>query len=774
MQSMTISFSTIEEALAAPKSRFFGVTYRDGKYAAHDSKSFFGKRIPDPELTFDVTNNKVLANLDLDGTIKFLTVYRGNYYSDNIPGVWVCKEYARTGPFAFGLTLNGHDVSLTGEEHPFTTTLLANFLPMTSIDLEQVEATLLTFAPLSSSGDVRLRGMVYALHLKNKSKDSVEGSILLPAIDRTPDQQFSGAEVCVHWVGDRQGLVTHQGAARVEREKVGFVLAPGESVWAPIFICPLGDESLQEMQGHGVLFWLNETLAYYRGITGNLEMPGDPYTAEFFVRALMQCYGSIGMSANGETVGSNWGSYPTTDFIWMKDMYYSFLPFMQLEPELFRKGMLWFLANGVRPPGNRYDGGVIHSLSNSLSSVAMAGLYYRNTGDKSFFLENPQIDAKIGDLLEETLSLRDPNAPWLFPSIWLSDAYSLGDYHTGSNIVAWTAFSAYGRVVGEVYGDIERSTRYLEIAQNIRNAIEDLCVVNGPLGHQYLEGISTSGDDKSKLDAGRYDGEYNNLGMQFIERLIENGQINLMHHDGEESDTTLIPVYGYALYDHPTYSNYMRFSLSPANPVYNPVSRGIQWGDHSACTFPGYMSGMGMITSAESLSGEAGYLTEVRHLTDVDGSLWWWPYGNDAGYGEVMRHNTCGKCGWASGVFASIFTSEILGLSADAPSNTLQFRPFSPSSDFCWRNARIGSFLVTASLDRSEAETTASLTNHASGEIRVSIELPFEKNAVATSVAIDGKNGAQTIHPGRWNRRETRSVEVTLPGNSTVTMSIAH
>ena len=87
------------------------------------------------------------------------------------------------------------------------------------------------------------------------------------------------------------------------------------------------------------------------------------------------------MNQEGQISGANWGSYPATSQIWMKDMYYAFLPFSILEPDLFKKGILWFLKYGIRPKGGRFDGGVYHSLTNSLSSVIMAGLYYEYTGD---------------------------------------------------------------------------------------------------------------------------------------------------------------------------------------------------------------------------------------------------------------------------------------------------------------------------------------------------------------------------------------------------------
>ncbi|GJM75830.1 hypothetical protein HMSSN036_80460 [Paenibacillus macerans] len=187
--------------------------------------------------------------------------------------------------------------------------------------------------------------------------------------------------------------------------------------------------------------------------------------------------------------------------------------------------------------------------------------------------------------MEETLRTRKQDGPWLFPSVWLSDAYSLGDYHTGSNVVAWAAFRHYARIVREVFGDTETAERYRTIAARIKDDLQRLNTVEGPFGLQYTEGTS-AGSDALKDDASRYASDYAGFGMQFIGHLTQDGSIDLFHHDGEESDTILMPLYGYAAYDDPAYRHYMQFSLSPHNPTYNPESRGIQWGDHAACTFP--------------------------------------------------------------------------------------------------------------------------------------------------------------------------------------------
>lgn len=709
-------FTTISEALSQPKSSHFGVLYKNGRYTANDPHSFFGRKLPDPELTFDVANNKTLVNVHMNGSIKNVTVYNSSYYSDNIPGVWMCKDFREAGPYAFKLKLGDKQVNLGSDDLPYTTSLLDNLFPVTEYLLGDVTATLLVFTPVSADGDLRLRGVVYGLQVENRSEQAVTGEVILPSADTSEEHLFSGPEFCIH---------------AAEREPAGsfttpFSLDPGQSLWVPAVIYPAGDSAPLIIDAKGTTYWLNETWAYFRGITGRLKMNDDPFAAEFYERAILQCFGSLAMDSQGGIAGANWGTSPTTQFTWNKDMYYALLPFHTAEPELFKQGMLWFLEHGVRPPGNRYKGGITHSLSNSLSSVVMAGLYYLTTGDKQLFLDQPDLHEQVCSLLEETLLTRKEEDLWLFPSVWLSDAYSLGDYHTGSNVMAWAAFFHYARVLEDVFGDTDEAARYRTIAGRIKADLERLATTAGPFGLQYSEGISHL-SDRLKDNAEKYTGTYADFGMQFIWNLTENGQINLLHHDGEESDTILMPLYGYTPYDNETYRHYMQFSLSPHNPTYNPESRGIQWGDHSACTFPGYMSGMGMITDAASMSGEDGYFTEIRKLTDADGSLWWWPYNNGALYGDVVRHNNCGKCGWASGVFGGLFVSQILGLTYDAPVRKLTFRPLSPTSSFTWEQVKLGSGCFTVTYRKTNDAVEASVMNHGAEAVTAAVELQNEK-----------------------------------------------
>ena len=75
----SINFITIKEALSQETSRHFWVSCKDGIMESGDKESFYSKDLIHENLLFDISNNKVLANCSINGTVKNLTIYRGSY-----------------------------------------------------------------------------------------------------------------------------------------------------------------------------------------------------------------------------------------------------------------------------------------------------------------------------------------------------------------------------------------------------------------------------------------------------------------------------------------------------------------------------------------------------------------------------------------------------------------------------------------------------------------------------------------------------------------------
>ena len=105
-------------------------------------------------------------------------------------------------------------------------------------------------------------------------------------------------------------------------------------------------------------------------------------------------------------------------------------------------------------------------------------------------------------------------------------------------------------------------------------------------------------------------------------------------------------------------------------------------------------------------------LQRIRSLTDLDGSLWWWPYA----YGskdpkQPTRGGPARKCGWGAAVYLCLFINDILGISVDVAARSIGFAPFVPWKEFIWQRAKIGWATFDLSYHLDEGEVSAILTN---------------------------------------------------------------
>lgn len=679
-----IGMADMNGILALNRSRFFWSERNQGAYTCGNPESYY-LRGSDPEnASYDTGNNKVITVSGLNGELKYLTIFKPSFYGDNIPGVWVHKDRIYAKKYGFSLVRDGGKTYLPDYEGPIRTDLIECVIPMTQYRLEGLAAYAIAFAPLSADGGVRLRGAYYLLYLTNDSQKPQCGQVIPP--DLGPFHLDNGETNSI----DRVQVDVREADGLTHQKAIAFSLAPGESRLFPVWLSVYGEDAFDEVN-KGAIWWLAQTLQYYRGLTGQLTFPENPLFEEFIVRTLCQCQMCIGMDQTGKLAGSSWGTNPTTYQIWMKDMYYSMLPLAQADPELFKAGVKWFGEYGVRPEGWHFEGGVKHSLSNSLSSVVMAGRYYAATGDAGFFKRNTILVETLTSILDKILLSRTREDVWLFPSIWISDGLTMGDFHTGSNIVAWAALSSFARVLREALGLEEKAATYEAVAEKVKEAILTLCVTGeGPFGEQFTEGCGKGSEDfQHQMQADsleEFHQKNGSFGVQFYEFYNHTGDEPYLVHDGEETDTTLLSFYGMVPYDHPTYKNYTRFAMTEHNRFYCPVSRGILWEDCTDSTFPGYITGMANVVDRESFSE---YFEPIAHLADLDGSIWWWPYKHKAKDHSDMQR-VPGKCGWAAGTLLAMIWHDIMGVRYDGAARCLEVEPLNIAGPFEWEKARLG------------------------------------------------------------------------------------
>jgi hypothetical protein len=761
---MKVPFRTIEEALAMLRSNTFWISRDQGSVDSGNGESFYRNNRSFENLTFDISNNKILVHMSVNGTIKALAVYGESYPVDSIlPGVWWFKDIATSGPYSFTLTVDEKRHDLSVSRWPCVTSFLDNVFPCTDLEAPGLEATLLAYPPISEDGEVRLRGTFYGLHVKNTASRSLtleaalvenppEGECYIPTTSFIcqPDENRPGG--CAH-----------------------LELRPGDEAWLPFYIDLYpGTEELKKLRKRTSLQWLTATWLFFRGLLGRLTIDRDVFLHEFLERSVLQCHGSIGMTVDGKIAGSNWGTYPATRPVWMKDMFYSYLPFHVLDTEFLKTGILWFLKRSVRPEGRYFDGSISHSVVNALTPVVLGGLYFTSTGDSRFFNENPDVKPAFTGILEAVLQTRRGNKG-LFPSDWISDVPAIGDFHTGSNVIAWYAFSTASTLMREVYGEKDFARRYALIAKGIREELEARNRKGGAFGDQYVEGTDVD------------------------------GEVPLAVHDGEESDVTLMPVYGYTGFDSQAYANFARFAFSEDNVYYQPELRGIRCDDfmdfirsynreavrHSKFNWEEYfrshqsignMSAPCLVTNIASITddgelfGPDGPLSLIKKHADLDGSLWWWAYpgsNENPRYGKPVRFHKAGKSAWAAGSFTVLCISEILGIHYRGMDRTLSVRPLNALGGFCWEELRYGSARFTLAYTQTEKSVSLRVMNLNRHAVSIACALPIGKLDEPKSVRENGTVVTEKTTIGRSFHSSTVQYECKVTEHDEILIQIS-
>lgn len=655
----------ISKVINSPKHPFFNIELREGTTITTNNYSYYRNVDNTSGLTFDVSNQKTLANVDVQGNVQTLTFYQSNSLTEEKPGVWVNKQLAQTTNLFLTVKVAGIDYDLSKKDHRVEVDLLHDSLPRYIHHYRTFKVIVVPFAPIVSGK--RFSMLIQQIYFINKTQEPLQVTL-----NEVPLYQRK--------YSDQQNIL-------IAQKGKGKVIDFGETAeFSVAFIDPNVFEEKDAFQKSDTEIWLHDTLNYFDKIFGNLTLQ-DKKIVHLYNRALYQSFSSFGMNCESQIVGSNWGSYPATNRIWNKDMYYSSLPFIFFDQDLCQKTILWFDQFGIKFPGSKFSGGINHSLSNSLASVLLASLYYEHTADLTFFKDQSQILDNAEKVIHEILSKHQLDEPMLFESTWISDAFALGKYHTGSNLCLWKACSGLSEIF-KGQGFSQKSDKYLKIAEEIKEAICSQMTINGPFGLQFLEGIGD--EEKSKYSVTHYQKPILEQGLVFLSDVIQDGKIDLLMHDGEESDTTLMPFYQFLSNKDSLYQNTMAFSASSANPTYSEEIKGISWGLESGATFPGFIT----VLMSELFNEEAfsTRLNELFSLADLDGSWWWWPYKLKASRGKVVRNFGCGKCGWASGLFISMMLSQYFGLKFIE--GALQIEPLE-NIEFKWLNLHFGQAFIS-------------------------------------------------------------------------------
>jgi hypothetical protein len=601
-------FGSLVEALDGPRSTCFGVP-PDGR--SRRPESYYSTDTP--YLGFDTSNNQILCSITPTGLLEHACILEGlipaglsNRY---LPGIYVYKQLIGGSSWPISVQRGGSDAVKLHDLPRVNAELLGGLFPLFTYEHDDLRLRLLAFAPTTAEGSaVPPRAIIVVVHAQNEGGRAFEGALLGPpgVLDLSQVSSNPGGRAC------HEAIICLDGSDwDADSPEIGFTLAPGEGATTCLaFTLGQSGEELHRtgrlVRERTALEWLNETWQFHADRLGRLSIPGETSYAEGLMRFEELCRQSVIRLADGKFGAGFWGSnFVGPDAwesrcVWSKDNFHAMLPMSIFEPRLCADAILFFLQWGLPTgPYGQHGGGserfpnprrVTHSLTNALAPLVLAGAYYQMTGDRAFFLDHPEILNGAHALLEDVLQSRQ-GEPFLFPSMFISDGPSRGDYHTGSNSVVWYSFHHMARIAREVYGEQELGDKWSADAAKVKDAILQHCVGDCSLGRRFFEGTE-------------------------VDRSFVAG------HDGEETDTTLMPFYGFCEPDDPALINHARLGLSPENPYYAPSVDGIWW-EETGTTFPGWMTALASATTDDEMGAR---LEQIRRLTDHDGSIWWWPY----------------------------------------------------------------------------------------------------------------------------------------------------
>lgn len=659
-------------------------------------ESEFG-RDTDYPFSVDVSNNRVLTSLDRNGNLRRVVTAVGvdDVRGEGIPGVYINKQLA----FCEGTI--GARIAVDGSPQlaPSLSFLDGVFPTFTNHDAG-VTITRTVFAP--DDGTHRRARIVVLIAFNNQSED-----------ERTVEVAVHSATRSVgNWplLNYSVSLITDT----TSRASLcsSYVLPPGGSQEIALVIdfdalCEpaKSEDSLDQIRAS-----LVGTGDQRTGNLGRLTVPEDPWFGELATRASELARQSVLVLEDGSTVGSFWGSNanPIPD-VWHRDLGYATLGLIESDPDLAATTIAfladfglpeqaWGFALSVSPDAK----GIEHSLGNACVAAVLASLLISRHGSSALDAHKDSLHSYLRRLAQQLLDLR-PAPGELYRTLYISDGPSRGDYHTGSNILAWRAATALSTDFAAVIGE-EQATALAQTAHSLRDAIEGTCI-------RRVDGVE-----------------------MYVEGVYGDGNIVAVH-DGEESDLTLAPVYGFAPRDDYAIREHARWAHSPGNPYFAKTTGGVDfwdWDDSNGITYPGHIHALSAAGTRDEL---AEALHAIRRTTDLDGSFWWWPFPH-AEKDEARATRSLGKCGWCAGEFLSVLLHDIVGVERNHAEATLTFAPYAPWREFSWQ----GLAFLDGEVDVHAEENIVRASNRTGQTIHVMLQVPLQPGVMLENVLLNGED----------------------------------
>ena len=118
-------------AILSSANPYFYLKVKEGQTETGNKESYYGKIPQDDRCTFDISNNKILINMEQFGKIKAANFYRDCYPADDIPGVWMHKDFSSVA-VSYEIFINGQKQEID-KNTEYTMDLDDNIFPKTNI-----------------------------------------------------------------------------------------------------------------------------------------------------------------------------------------------------------------------------------------------------------------------------------------------------------------------------------------------------------------------------------------------------------------------------------------------------------------------------------------------------------------------------------------------------------------------------------------------------------------------------------------------------------------
>lgn len=126
----------------------FNAELSDENVTISDGYSYY-RNAPDIEgLIFDVSSQKILANLDVRGAARTLIFYRENLLTKEKSGVWVNKQFSQTNSLPLKVEVDGIAYRLPGSDYRIEADVIRGCLPRHIHHHSMFKVIVVSFAPI--------------------------------------------------------------------------------------------------------------------------------------------------------------------------------------------------------------------------------------------------------------------------------------------------------------------------------------------------------------------------------------------------------------------------------------------------------------------------------------------------------------------------------------------------------------------------------------------------------------------------------------------------